>query len=88
MVKRFFSSSKFYTDSGFHPTSYSIPKVLSLRAKRVGREADHSPPSSAEFKAERSYTSSPPICLIACTGIIVILFLTSQAHGDADMMAH
>ena len=26
----------------------------------MGREADQSPPSSAEFKAEWSYTSSPP----------------------------
>ena len=49
-----------YTDSGFHPASYSIPKVLSLGAKRVGRETDHSPPSSAEFKTEWRYTSAPP----------------------------
>jgi hypothetical protein len=27
---------------------------------RPGRDADHSPPSSAEVKKERSYTSSAP----------------------------
>jgi hypothetical protein len=27
---------------------------------RPGRDADHSPPSSAEVKKERGYTSSPP----------------------------
>jgi hypothetical protein len=27
---------------------------------RPGRDADHSPPSSAEVKTERGYTSSPP----------------------------
>ena len=54
----------------------------------MGRETDRSPTSSAEFKTEWGYTSAPPICLIACTGIIVIVFLTSRAHGDADVMAH
>jgi hypothetical protein len=30
--------------------------------KRPGRQADHSPPSSAEVKNEWSYTASPPTC--------------------------
>ena len=76
-----------YTDSGFHPASYSVPKVLSLGAKRVGREADHSPPYSAEFKTEWSYTSAPPICLIACTGIIVIFAGTRRCGHDGTLIA-
>jgi hypothetical protein len=37
--------------------------ALILRLKRQGREADHSPPSSAEVKNAWSYTSTPPIRL-------------------------
>jgi hypothetical protein len=37
--------------SGAHPASYSMGTRGSfLRVKRPGREADHSPPSSAEVK--------------------------------------
>jgi hypothetical protein len=37
--------------SGAHPASYPmVPQVLSLEVKLPGREADHSPPSSAEIK--------------------------------------
>jgi hypothetical protein len=37
-----------------------VPEALSLGVKRLGREADHSPPSSAEVKNEWMYTSTPP----------------------------
>jgi hypothetical protein len=38
-------------DSGAHPASYPTATRCSfLRNKRLGREADHSPPSSAEVK--------------------------------------
>jgi hypothetical protein len=40
-----------------------VPGTLSLRVKRQGREADHTPPSSAEVKNEWSYTSTSPIRL-------------------------
>jgi hypothetical protein len=40
-----------------------VPGAFSLGAKRPGREADHSPPSSAEIKNAWSYTSNPPIRL-------------------------
>jgi hypothetical protein len=40
-----------------------VPATLSLGVKRPGREADHSPQSSAEFKNVWSYTSIPPIRL-------------------------
>jgi hypothetical protein len=33
-----------------HPPIQWVPRVLSLGVKRPGREADHSPPSSAEVK--------------------------------------
>jgi hypothetical protein len=41
------------------PPIHWVPGALSLGIKRPGCEADHSPPSSAEDKNERSYTSSP-----------------------------
>jgi hypothetical protein len=40
-----------------------VPGALSLGVKRPGREADHSPPSSAEVKNVWSYTSTLPIRL-------------------------
>jgi hypothetical protein len=40
-----------------------VPRALSFGAKRPGRKADHSPPSSAEVKNAWSYTSTPPIRL-------------------------
>jgi len=33
--------------------------VISLGVKRPGRETNHSPPSSAEIKNARCYTSTP-----------------------------
>jgi hypothetical protein len=36
-----------------------VPATLSPGAKRPGREADHSPPSSAEVKNAWNYTSTP-----------------------------
>jgi hypothetical protein len=48
------------------PTQPPIQWVLgslSLRVKRPGREANHSPPSSAEVKNAWSYTSTSPISL-------------------------
>jgi hypothetical protein len=44
------------------PPAQRVPESLSLGIKRPGREADHSPPSSAEVNAW-SYTSTPPIRL-------------------------
>jgi hypothetical protein len=40
-----------------------VPSDLSLRVKRPGREADHSP-SSVEVKNVWSYTSTPPCVLL------------------------
>jgi hypothetical protein len=38
-----------------------VPGALSLGVKRPMREADYSPPSSAEVKNVWSYTSTPPM---------------------------
>jgi len=38
-------------NEGAHPASYPVvPGAISLGVKRLGREADHPPPSSAEVK--------------------------------------
>jgi hypothetical protein len=42
-----------------------IPGALFLVVKRLGREAEHSPPSSAEVNNAWSYTSTPHYALIA-----------------------
>jgi len=46
-----------------HFNNQWVPGALSLGVKRQGREADHSPPSSAEFDNASKYTSTPPIRL-------------------------
>jgi hypothetical protein len=48
-----------------------VPGALSLGVKGPRREADHSPPSSAEVKKAWSYASTPPIRL---QGLPVFLF--------------
>jgi hypothetical protein len=42
-----------------------VPGALSVKVKRPGREADHSPPSSAEVTNAWSYTSTPEYVFIA-----------------------
>jgi hypothetical protein len=55
--------------SGAHSASYPVGTgALSLRVKRPGREADHSPPSSAEVKNAWSYTST---LLIRLHGVVL-----------------
>jgi hypothetical protein len=52
------------TGSGTHPASYPMGTRGSFPGvKRPGREADHSPLSSAEIKNTLNYTSTPPIRL-------------------------
>jgi hypothetical protein len=49
-----------------HPASYSMGTVGSFPGvKRPQREADHSPPSSAEVKDAWSYTSTPQYVFMA-----------------------
>jgi hypothetical protein len=48
------------TGSGVHPTSYKMGTGGSFPGvKQQGREADHSPPTSAEVKKMWLYTSTP-----------------------------
>jgi len=42
-----------------------IPQICSVAVKWPGREADHSPPSSAEVKNVCSYTSTPHYVFMA-----------------------
>jgi hypothetical protein len=53
-----------------------IPGALSLGVKWSGREADHSPPSSAEIKDAWNYTSTAPIRLHG------VVFSLKEAQGQ------
>jgi hypothetical protein len=54
------------TGSGVHPTSYKMGTGGSFPGvKQQGREADHSPPTSAEVKKIWIYTSTPPYVFMA-----------------------
>jgi hypothetical protein len=55
---------RFQTSYEASPASYPIGTGSFFPGvKQPGREADHSPPSSAEVKNPSSYTSVPPIRL-------------------------
>jgi hypothetical protein len=61
-----FSSSPPCSDRLWSPPQPPIqwvPGALFLEVKRPKRDADHSPPSSAEVKNKWSYTSTPPVRL-------------------------
>jgi hypothetical protein len=47
------------------PPKRLVPGALSLGLKRPGREADHSPPSSAKVNNACSYTSTRQYALMA-----------------------
>jgi hypothetical protein len=52
--------------SGVHPTSYKMGTGGSFPGvRRQGREADHSPTTSAEVKKMWIYTSTPPYVFMA-----------------------
>jgi hypothetical protein len=67
-VKNFLFSTSFRPALGFtHPPIQWVPGVLSPGVKRPGREADHSPPTSAEVKKMCIYTSSfIYACMVYC----------------------
>jgi hypothetical protein len=51
--------------SGAHPASYPMGTEGPFPGgKRQGREADHSPPASAEVKKMWIYTTTPPYAFI------------------------
>jgi hypothetical protein len=47
------------------PPIKCVPGALSPRVKRMGREDNHSPPTSAEVKKTWIYTSTPPYVFMA-----------------------
>jgi hypothetical protein len=52
--------SRIFSSSRRRDRLWGPPNLLSKEVKRLGREADHSPPTSAEFKKTWIYTSTPP----------------------------
>jgi hypothetical protein len=65
-VKNFILSTSFQPALG--PTQPPIqwaPGAISPRVNRPGREADHSPPNSADVKNTWIYTSTPPYAFMA-----------------------
>jgi hypothetical protein len=64
---RFFSSpcrpDRFWGQP--NPPIQWVPSALSAGVKRPGREADHSPPTSAEVKNTWIYTPTPPCVFMA-----------------------
>jgi hypothetical protein len=56
--------------------------ALSPGVKRLEREADHSPPSSAEVKKAWSYTSTPPIRL---HGVVLTFTFTRSSSSDRSV---
>jgi hypothetical protein len=62
-----------------------VPGALSLGVTWQGREADHSPQSSAEVKNAWGYNSTPPICLhgvvISLKTCLKTLFLMTHSES-------
>jgi hypothetical protein len=59
--EEFFLLHVVHTVSGAHPTPIQcVPGALSPGVKRLGREADHSPPASAGVKKMWIYIFTPP----------------------------
>jgi hypothetical protein len=59
----FFSSASTPALGPTQPPIQWVPGSLTLGVKLPGREADHSPSSSAEVKNAFSHTSTPPVRL-------------------------
>ena len=79
-IKLFLFSKPFKLTVG--PTHFGfqwVPGVLSLRLKRQGPEADHSPQSRAEAKNEWRYTSTALYTFIVCQGTTVSLLNISKS---------
>jgi hypothetical protein len=66
------------TGSGAHAAScpMGIGGSFPGGKARPGRDADHSPPSSAEvLSISRSYVSSPPCASMSCSGTVLFFYL-------------
>jgi hypothetical protein len=58
-----------------------VPGALSVGVKRLGREADHSPPSSAEVKNARSCTSTAQWRGVQSTGTTLPVYFSFREPG-------
>jgi hypothetical protein len=61
------------------PPIHWVPGAVSLGVKRSGREADHSPPSSAKVKNAWSYTSIPQYVFMASC-LVKLIKMTRFPH--------
>jgi hypothetical protein len=68
------------------PSTEWVPGPQSLRINRPGRDADHSPPSSAEVKNEWMSTSALPICLHSVHTDIFIFSIYSNVAISSLML--
>jgi hypothetical protein len=64
-ISTLFSTSSRPPSGATQPPIQWVPGALSLGVKRLGREADHSLPASAEVKKMWIYTSTPPYSFMA-----------------------
>jgi hypothetical protein len=65
-VKNFvFSTSSGPALGPSQPPIQWVPEALSLGVKKLGCEADHSPPASAQAKKIWLYTATPPYAFMA-----------------------
>jgi hypothetical protein len=62
---RIFSTSSRPAQGPTQPPIQWVPGALFPGVKRLGCEADHSPPASAKVKKMRIYTSTPPYAFMA-----------------------
>ena len=69
------------TGSGALPVSQYVGiRVISSGVKRQQREVNHSLPRHAEVRNERSYTSTPPICLHCVDRLFFVLCSHNSKH--------
>jgi hypothetical protein len=74
------------TGCGFQPVSYPVGSGGSFPGvKRPGREADHSPPSSAEVKNAWRYTSTPWRGAYLSKGTTLPLLLPYHHHYEVKL---
>jgi hypothetical protein len=83
----FSSSPCIQTGSGAHPASYPMGTGGPFPGgkARPGRDANHSPPCSAEVKFEKELyllsPHAPPWCVV---GSLYLFFLENWSHGTVD----
>jgi hypothetical protein len=86
MVKNFlFSTSSRPALGPTQPPIQWVSGVLYPGVKRPGREADHSPPVSAEVKKMWIYTSTPPYAYYWILQIRYEMGRTCGRHGSSKM---